>query len=81
MWPIHTHGFSLPKMLDTGVTRSFVSRKPAETLPATIQPTNPLAIILPMGKALVGILAIQLDMLIDDLSIHNITIYYLLQTN
>ena len=52
-------------MLDTGATQSFVSCKLAAKLPDTVQTTIPLAVILPMGKAMVATLAIQLDMLID----------------
>ena len=63
-------------MLDTGATWSFVSRKLAAKLPATIQTTTPLTVMLPMGKKMVATLAIQLDMLIDDLFTCNIVIYY-----
>ena len=64
--PIHTHGFSVPAILDTGTTQSFVSRKLAEKLPATIQTTMLLTVILPTGKTMVTTLAIQLYMFIDN---------------
>ena len=63
---IHNYRFSVPEMLDTGATWSFVSYKLAEKLPATIQTTIPLIVTLPMGKTLVATSAIQLDILIDD---------------
>ena len=56
--PIHIQGFTVPAMLDTGVTQSFVNHKLAEKLPATIQPITPLTITLPTGKTLVATLAI-----------------------
>ena len=43
---------------------------------ATIQTTTPITVMLPMGKTKVATLAIQLDMLIDDLFIF---IYIILQ--
>ena len=52
-------------MLDTGATQSFISQKLAAKLPATIQTTMPLLVILPMLR-MVTTLAIQLDLLIDD---------------
>ena len=64
--PIHTHGFVVPSMLDTGTMWSFVTCKLAVKLPATVQTTMPLTMLFPMGKALVATSAIQLDMLIDD---------------
>ena len=64
--PVHTHRFAVPAMLDTGTMQLFVSCKLAEKLPATVQTTMPLTVILPMGKMLVATLAIQLDILIDD---------------
>ena len=62
--PIHTHGFAVPSMLDTSTTWSFVHHKLIAKLPATIQTTMPLTVILPMGKIMVVTSAIQLDMLI-----------------
>ena len=62
---VHTHGFSVPSMIDTGTTQSFVSHKVVVKLPATIQITKTLTVILPTGKILVAMLAIQLDMLTD----------------
>ena len=53
-------------MLDTGTMRMFVSHKLAAKLPATIQNTMPLTVMLPMGKTMVATSAIQLDILIDD---------------
>ena len=52
--PIHTYGFAVPAMLDTGVTWLFVSYKLAVKLPATIQPMMPLTVMLTMGKTLVA---------------------------
>ena len=75
--PIHTHGFAVPEILDTGAMRLFVSCKLAAKLPATVQPTTPLTIVLPMGKTLIATLAIQLYVMI--LFTLNIAIYYLLQ--
>ena len=63
---IHTHRFAVPAMLDTGATQLFVSCKLAVKLPATVQTTTLLPVILPIGKAMIATLAIQLDMLIDD---------------
>ena len=63
---IHTHGFTVPAMLDKGATWLFVSCKLAAKQPATIQTTMPLTTVLPIGKRLIATLAIQLDMLIDD---------------
>ena len=63
---VYTHRFAVPAMLDTGATRSFVSHKLAAQLPATVQTTSPLKIMLPTGKAMTTTSAIQLDMLIDD---------------
>ena len=63
---VHTHGFAVPAMLDTGTTWLFISWKLAAKLPATVQTTMPLTVMLPMGKIMVATLAIQLDMLIDD---------------
>ena len=65
--PIHTNGFAVPAMIDTGATRLFVSRKLAAKLPANVQPMTLLTIILPMGKTLVAMLAIQLDIYIDNI--------------
>ena len=53
-------------MLDTGATWSFVSRKLAAQLPATVQTTSPLTVTLPTGKIMTMTSAIQLDMLIND---------------
>ena len=64
---IHTHGFAVPAMLDTGTMLSFVSCKLAAKLPAIIQTMTPLTVTLPTGKIMVATTAIQLDMLIDDL--------------
>ena len=36
---VHTHGFAVSVMLDTGAMQSFVSHKLVEKLPATVQPT------------------------------------------
>ena len=63
---IYTHGFAVPAMLDTGAMRSFVSHKLAEKLPAKVQTTTPLMVILPTGKIMTATSAIQLDMLIDN---------------
>ena len=63
---IHTHGFSVPAMLDTGTTWSFVSYKLAAKLLAIVQTMMPLTVMLPMGKTMVATSAIQLDMLIDN---------------
>ena len=63
---VHTHGFAVPAMLDTVAMQPFVSCKLAAKLPATIQTTMPLTVILPMGKTMVATSAIQLDILIDD---------------
>ena len=63
---VYTHGFAVPAMLDTGATRSFVSRKLAAQLPATVQTMAPLTVMLPTGKMMTTTSAIQLDMLIDD---------------
>ena len=62
----YTHGFVVPAMLDTGAKWSFVSCKLAAKLPAIVQTTMPLTIVLPMGKTMVTTSAIKLDMLIDD---------------
>ena len=64
--PIHTHGFSVPAILDTGAMQSFTSCKLAEKLPATVQTMMPLTTMLPTGKTLVATSTIKLDMLIDD---------------
>ena len=64
--PVHTHGNSILVMLDMSAMQSFVSRKLAAKLPATVQTTKPWTITLPTRKMLVATLAIQLDMLIDD---------------
>ena len=53
-------------MLDKGSMQLFVSHNLAGELPAIVQTTTPLTIILPTGKILVAISAIQLDVLIDD---------------
>ena len=63
---VHTHGLAVPAKLDIGAMQLFVSHKLAKKLPATIQTTMPLTVILPMGKTMVATSAIQLDMLIDD---------------
>ena len=63
---VHTHGFAVPLMLDTGTMQSFVSCKLLAKLPATVKTMTPLTIILPTRKTLVATLAIQLNMLIDD---------------
>ena len=63
---VHTHGFTVPEILDTGPMQSFVSRKLAAKLPATVQSTTLLIVMLPIGKTMVATLAIQLDILIDD---------------
>ena len=63
---MHTHRFAVPARLDTGATRSFFSCKLAEKLPAIVQTTMPLTVMLPTGKTMVATSAIQLDMLIDD---------------
>ena len=39
--PVHTHGFTVPEILNTGATWSFVSHKLAAKLPDTIQTTMP----------------------------------------
>ena len=62
---VHTHGFAVPAILNTGATHLFVSCKLAEKLPATVQTTMPLIVMLTTEKILVAILAIQLDLLID----------------
>ena len=51
---VHTHGFAVPEMLDTGAMRLFVSQKLAAKLPATVQTTMPLTVTLPMGKTMVA---------------------------
>ena len=56
----------MPAILDTGAKQSFVSRKLAEKLPATVQTMKPLSITLPTGKMLGATSAIKLDILIDD---------------
>ena len=63
---IHTYGFSVPEMLDTGATWLFMSHILAEKLPAIVQTMTTLTVKLPMGKTMVATSAIQLDMLIDD---------------
>ena len=63
---VHTYRFAVPAMLDAGATRLFVSHKLAEKLPATIKITTLLTVALHIGKKMFVILAIQLDMLIDD---------------
>ena len=63
---IHTHGFAVPAMLDTGAMWSFVSHKLAAKLPATIQTMRPLIIMLLTGKMLVATSSIKLNMLIDN---------------
>ena len=63
---IHTLGFAVPAMLDTGIAQLFVSCKLAAKLPATVQTTMPLIVILPMGKTMVVTLAVRLDILIDN---------------
>ena len=60
------HEFTVPAMLDAGAIWLFISHKLARKLPATVQTTMPLTIILPTGKTLVATSAIKLDMLIDD---------------
>ena len=50
---VNTHGFTVPAMLDTGSTWSFVSQKLATKLPATVQTTMPLIVTLPVGKTMV----------------------------
>ena len=54
-------------MLDTGATQLFVSYKLAAKLPATVWTTMPLTVMLPTGKMLVATLAIQLDILINEI--------------
>ena len=63
---VYTHRFAVPAMLDIGATCSFVSHKLAAQLPATVQTTAPLTVMLPTGKMMTTTSAIQLDMLIDD---------------
>ena len=63
---VHTHGFTVPAMLDTGAMQLFVSHKLAAMLLATVQTTTPLTVALLMGKKMVATLAIQLDMLVSD---------------
>ena len=63
---VYTHRFTVPEMLDTGTTWLFVSYKLAAKLPAIVQTTMPLTVMLPMGKTMFATTAIQLDMLIDD---------------
>ena len=63
---IYTHGFAVNAMLDTGATQSFMSCKLSAKLPATVQSTMQLTVILLTGKTMVATSAIQLDMLIDD---------------
>ena len=63
---VYTHGFAVPAMLDMGAMRSFVSRKLAAQLLATVQTMAPLTVTLPTGKMMTTISAIQLDMLIDN---------------
>ena len=58
--------FAISATLDTVATWSFISHKLAENLPATIQPTLPLTVILPIGKILVVFSSKKVDMLIDD---------------
>ena len=53
-------------MLDTGAMLLFVSHKLAKKLPATIQMMKSLTTMLPMGMTLVAIMAIDLNMLIND---------------
>ena len=53
-------------MLDKGAMWPFVSHKLAAKLPATVQITTPLTIILLMGKTMVATLAIQLDLLFNN---------------
>ena len=50
---VHTHGFAVPAMVDTGATWLFVSQKLAAKLPAIAQTIMPLTIILPTGKTMV----------------------------
>ena len=64
--PVYTHGFSVPVMLDTGAMRWFVSCKLAAKLPATVQTTMPLTLVLPIRKTMVATSAIQLDIFIYD---------------
>ena len=59
---IHAHRFTVPEILGTGATWSFISHKLPTKLPATIQITIPLTVMLPKGKILVATLANQLDM-------------------
>ena len=47
---IHTHGFSVLAMLDTGAMRSFVSHKLAAKLPAIVYTMTPLTVALPTGR-------------------------------
>ena len=63
---VHPHGFTVPAMLDTGAMQLFMSCKLAVKLPAIVQTTMPLTIMLPTGKTVVATITIQLDMLIDD---------------
>ena len=65
-FPVYTHGFAVLVMLDMGTMQLFVSHKLAVKLPAIVQFTKPLTVILLTGIILLAILAIQLDMLIDN---------------
>ena len=51
---VHTHGFAVPAMLDTGAMWLFVNQKWAAKLLATMQTTMPLIITLPTGKTMVA---------------------------
>ena len=77
--PVHTQGLKLPEILDIDTMQSFVSHKVAAKLPATIQTTTLLTTKLPIGKTMATISAIQLDIFMLILSIHNIAIHHLLQ--
>ena len=53
-------------MLNTGTMWSFVSCKSAAKLPAIVQTTMPLTVMLSTLKTIVATSAIQLDILIDN---------------
>ena len=53
-------------MLDTSAMQSFRSYKLAAKLPDIVQTMMPLTVMLPMGKTMVAITAIQFDILIDN---------------
>ena len=64
--PVHMKGFTVPEILHIGAIHSFVNCKLVVKLPATVQTTMPLIVILPIEGILVATPAIQLDILIID---------------